>query len=282
MMARTRMTRIIGSLVVIALALSAIVAASLAAQEATPTVEQPVVIANIEITWTGPWEYDQSGSYSVAELPDQAIFSQSDDAIDDEIEFVKILTHGMLEDESVSNTTEAIDLFAELFLEGASALGVQQSNTGELENGATWSVYTLTPSASDDLQGQSVASLISASQNDDGAYVVTSLTSTTDVFETSITQVQNDFTIDGEGQLFEGIDAAEAAADLPESTSPAASGDATPLASPEIIVVGSPEASPVGSPGVIPVAGPDATPLGDAEATLAAIQNLADEGTPAD
>ena len=282
MIGSIRLMRTTGPVVVLLLALATIVAHPIAAQNSTPVSDQPVVVAGTAITWIGGWEYDQSDSYSVASVPEQAIFVKQDDDVNAEIGWVKVLTYGPLGEDSAASASEAVDVFAQLHVDGASPNAVAEVGTGELENSTAWALYTFTPSASSELQGQSVASLVTARENGEGGgYVVTSLTAPSYLLEETISQVQNGFTLDGDGQLLEGIDAAELAADLPETESPGAMQESTPVASPEITVLGSSDATPGASPADIPVVSPEATPLGDAEATLAAIQNVADEGTPA-
>lgn len=274
-----RLTRTTGSIAAVLLVVMALIASPSVAQDSTPTADQPVVVDGTEITWTGEWEYDEEDSYSVASVPEQAIFFQKDEEISEQIGYVELLTHGVLEEGTAANASEAVDVFAELFLEGASPNAIERGATGELEDGTAWGVYTFTPSAADDIQGQSVSSLITASPSGDGGFTVTSLTAPNDLFEDAITQVQEDFTVDGDDGFFMGIAAEEVAADLPEQVSPGASRESTPVASPEISVL---ESTPVASPGDIPAPSPEATPLGGAEATLAAQQNLAETETPAD
>jgi hypothetical protein len=239
-----------------------------------------VVVAETEITWTGAWEYDTENSYGVTSVPEQAIFFQRDEDIDEEVGFVKLVTFGMLNDDSAASGAEAVGLFAELFLDGMSPNALTETARGEGENGTAWALYTFTPSPIDEVQDQSFSSLISAAQDDDGAVVITSLTAPTDVFGETIQDVQNVFTLDGDDRFFEDIDVAQIVAGLPAGTSPGQELAATPEASPEATIITSPEATPLGSPGPLPEASPIGTPLTSAEATLAAVQGLAEAATP--
>jgi hypothetical protein len=249
-------------------------------QDASPTAQQPVVVAETEITWTGAWEYDTLGSYSVTSVPDQAIFFQRDEDIDEEIGFVKLLTFGMLMDDSLASADDAVSLFAEFFLDGMSPNALAETARGGTEGVAAWGLYTFTPSPIDDVQDQSFSSLIVAEQGEGGAFAITSLTAPTDVFAETLEAVRSDFRVDGDGRLFEGIDIAEIMADVPEGESPGQELAESPVASPEATILASPEATPLGDAAGQELATPEATPLDSAEATLVAVQGAAQTPTP--
>ncbi len=273
--------RTTGLTAVLLLSLALGTATMVEGQESTPGATQPVVMADTEITWTGAWEYDTEDSYDVTSIPEQAIFFQRDEDIDEEVGFVKLLTYGLLGDESAATGPEAVRLFAELFLDGMSPNALTETARGEGGNGTAWALFTFTPSPIDEVQDQSFSSLISAQQDDTGATVITSLTAPTDLFGETIQDVQNAFVLDGNSRFFDDIDVAQIVAELPEGTSPGQDLAATPAASPEATFITSPEATPDGSSGALPSASPDATPLSGAEATLAAVQGMGQVGTPA-
>ncbi len=178
---------------------------------ATPGVEQPVVIGDVEITWTGDWQYDSASS-----IEQQATFIQ----IDMENQVLKLVSYGSFEDETVEGTGEAIDVFAQSYFESAGAEAVDESGTGELEDGAIWRLYSF------ELEGVPVTFLISAEQDDEGAFVLTTLTANTSAFAESLTQVREEFTLNEDGQLFEELDEAEVIETIPAQASP----EATPAA----------------------------------------------------
>lgn len=274
--------RVTGSWALFFLMVMSFMAAPLAAQNSTPRADQPVVVNGTEITWSGEWEYDADDSYSVASVSEQAMFVQKDEDIDDQIGYVTLLSYGVLEQSEAADSSEAVQIFAELLLEGASPNALEQSASGESAGGGVWGLYAFTPSAADDIQGQSIASLIAVSENDEGAFIVTSLTSPIDLFHDAINQAQNDFRLDGDGRLFEGIDVDDVVEDLHVVMSPGSSRESTPSASPEISVADIDAATPGASPQATPIASPNASPAPGAEATLAAEQDLAEtpESTP--
>lgn len=272
-MRSTRPMRRGGIGIVLVAALIAVGTSPTLAQEATPDSTQPVTVADTEITWSGEWDHTTRTSTSI---PDQAAFSHVD--VEDQI--LKTLTYGVLRDEDVASTPEALDRFADANFDDAGAADVVESATGAQEDGTLWRVYTFITSEGDDIRNENVASLVTASQRADGAYVLTSLTTNIAILEETIPQVQDQFVVDGDGQLFAGINAAEVTADLGPGASPERVTAATPEASPEITDIGSPETTPGATPIDFPEASPDATPIGDAEATLAAIQDLEEEETP--
>jgi len=215
-----RILRSGGVIVALMFGMMAMLASPVTAQDSTPAesspaADQPVVVAGSEISWTGDWQYDAASS-----MEQQATFTQ----IDMQDQVLKLVSYGVFQDETVADPGEAIDVFSDAFFEGAGAETVQENGSGELEDGTIWRMYSF------DLQGTGVSFLITATQDDEGAYVVTSLTANTPVMEETITQVQEEFTIDGDGQFFEGVDAADVTQGLSTQASPEASPASTPAA----------------------------------------------------
>lgn len=219
----TRLSRLVrsgGVFVALMAGMLAILAGPVAAQDSTPAGSspasaEPVVVAGSEITWTGDWEYDAASS-----MEQQATFTQ----IDMQNQVLKLLSYGVFQDESVEDSDGAIDVFSDAFFEGAGAATVEENGSGELEDGTIWRMYSF------DLSGTQVSFLITATQDDEGAFVVTSLTANTPVMADTITQVQDEFSVDGEGQLLEGVDPAEVTQGLSTQASPEASPASTPAA----------------------------------------------------
>jgi enamine deaminase RidA (YjgF/YER057c/UK114 family) len=249
-----------GLFIAMALVLGSVLATQILAQDATPLTDQPVTVAGSELTWTGDWTYTTGTSALVAE---QVTFSQTDL----EKQVLTVLSYGLLTSEAGAEGSTAVDAFAESFLEDGGATDVNQVRTGQLDDGTVWAVYTA--NASEDagittFGDAGLATLVTAAPGDSGL-VVTSLTTNSPLLGDAITKVQGDFTVDGSGQLFPGIDAALVTADLPTG---------------DISVTGvEPGSTPPGSPEAELVASPGATPLTGPEATLAAIQD--GESTPA-
>lgn len=207
-----RMIRNFSFVVGLMLGMIAAVANPAAAQDSTPSaspeVEQPVVVGETEITWTGEWEYDAASS-----IDEQATFVQ----IDMENAVLKLVSYGQFEDETVEDTDQAIDVFTESYFESAGADAVEENGSGELEDGTIWRLYSF------DLQAVPVSLLITASEDDDAGFVVTTLTANTSAFEDSLTQVQEEFMLDEDGQLFQDLDEGEVTDLLPAEGTPEAS-----------------------------------------------------------
>lgn len=202
----TRITRTVAVMAALLLGLLA-VAGSVVAQDSTPAAEQPVMVGETEIAWTGDWTYDASSS-----MDQQATLTQVDAANGS----IKLATYGEFEDESVENPGDALDTFATAFFEGAGADMVVESGSGELENGAVWKIYSF------NLQGLQLSFLATVSETADGAYVVTTLTGNTDQFSATIEQAQEEIMLNGESIYLDGVDAMQVTSGL----------NATPVATP--------------------------------------------------
>jgi hypothetical protein len=174
----------------------------------TPMIEQPVVVGETEITWTGEWEYDDASS-----IEDQATFI----LIDIERGILQLVSYGAFEDELIEDPDAAIDVFTEAYFESAGAGTVEEYGNGELDDGTIWRLFTF------DLQGVQVSLLITAVEGEDDAFVVTTLTANTSAFEDSVTQVQEEFTLNEDGQLFPDLDEEEVTESLPAQATPEAS-----------------------------------------------------------
>lgn len=202
----TRITRTVAVMAALLLGLLA-VAGSVVAQDSTPAAEQPVMVGETEIAWTGDWTYDASSS-----MDQQATLTQVDAANGS----IKLATYGEFEDESVENPGDALDTFATAFFEGAGADMVVEAGSGELENGAVWKIYSF------NLQGLQLSFLATVSETADGAYVVTTLTGNTDQFSATIEQAQEEIMLNGESIYLDGVDAMQVTSGL----------NATPVATP--------------------------------------------------
>src|SRR5699024_112808 len=129
---------------------------------------------------------------------------------------IKLATYGEFKDETVDDSSAALDTFAASFFEGAGAASVVEAGSGTLENGAVWKIYTF------DLQGLQLTFLATVSETADGAYVVPTLTGNTDQFPATIEQAQQEITLNGEPIYLAGVDALEVTSGL----------NATPVATP--------------------------------------------------
>ena len=207
----TRMIRNTGALLALVLGLLAFVASPAAAQDSTPAADQPVVVGETEVTWTGDWQYDSASS-----MEQQATLNQVDPASG----MLRLATYGEFADESVESPEDALETFSEAFFQGAGAEGVVEAGSGELDNGAVWKIYTF------DLQGLQLSLLITVSETSGGEYVVSTLTGNTEGFAETITQAQGEIMLNGEPTFLEGVDAQQVTSNL--SASPVASPEATP------------------------------------------------------
>ncbi len=207
-----RMIRNVAVIVGLMLGMMATLAHPATAQDSTPAstpvVDQPVVVGSTEITWTGEWEYDAASS-----IEDQATFIQ----IDMEQGVLQLVSYGAFEDAEIEDPDSAIDMFTDAYFESAGAGTVEENGSGELEDGTIWRLYTF------DLQAVQVSLLITAVEGEDDAFVVTTLTANTSAFEDSLTQVQDEFTLNEDGQLFQDIDEEEVIESLPAQATPEAS-----------------------------------------------------------
>lgn len=126
---------------------------------------------------------------------------------------LKLVSYGAFEDETVDDSDQAIDSFIEAYFEAyfdsAGVQREQENGSGQLEDETIWRLYTF------GLQGVRVSFLIIANQNDDGAFVVTSLTANTSVFADTITEAQNDFVLNETTRMFEGLNPSEVTQGLP-------------------------------------------------------------------
>jgi hypothetical protein len=92
----------------------------------TPMIEQPVVVGEMEITWTGEWEYHDASS-----IEDQATFI----LIDIEQGILQLVSYGAFEDELIEDPDAAIDVFTEAHFESAGAGTVEETATASLTTG---------------------------------------------------------------------------------------------------------------------------------------------------
>jgi hypothetical protein len=185
------------------------VAGPVAAQGSTPpAATPPIAVGQTEVGWTGDWQYDAGSS-----MEQQATLTQ----VDAGSGTIKLATYGEFEDKTVDNPGDALDTFATAFFDGAGAESVTEAGSGELDNGAVWKIYSF------DLKGLQLTFLITVSQADNGAYVVSTLTGNTDQFPATVGQAQQEITLNGEPTFLEGVDAQQVTSGL----------NATPVASPE-------------------------------------------------
>lgn len=169
-----------------------------AAQESTPTAEQPVLVGDTELTWTGDWQYDADNS-----TPEQANLSQ----FDTEAGFLTLVTYGEfaeapagIDGQPIEGAQAVLDTFTEQFVQGVGAEFVQEAGSGELEDGTVWKLFDF------ELQSFQLTLLITVSQAEDGSYVVSTLIATADQFVDSLAAVQEEILLDGEPTFLEGIE----------------------------------------------------------------------------
>ncbi len=203
----TRITRTVAIMAALLLGLMA-VGGSVAAQDSTPAAEKPVTVGQTEVDWSGDWEYDPTSS-----MESQATLTQ----VDAENGSIKLATYGEFADDTVDDSSAALETFSSSFFEGAGAQSVTEAGSGTLENGAVWKIYTF------DLQGLQLTFLATVSETADGAFVVTTLTGNTDQFPATIEQAQQEITLNGEPIYLAGVDAQEVTSGL----------NATPVATPD-------------------------------------------------
>lgn len=181
-----------------------------AAQESTPAADQPIMVGETEVSWSGDWQYDPGSS-----MDEQATLTQ----VDVTTGSLKLATYGEFADDTVSDPQEALDAFTTSFFEGAGAEASSDVSSGELDDGGIWELHTF------DLEGLQLSMLISVSETDGGEYVVTTLTANSETFGDSLTVAQSDIMLNGEPTFFEGLDFEQIA-----GATPAASPEATPAA----------------------------------------------------
>lgn len=181
-----------------------------AAQESTPAADQPIMVGETEVSWSGDWQYDPGSS-----MDEQATLTQ----VDVTTGSLKLATYGEFADDTVSDPQEALDAFTTSFFEGAGAEASSDVSSGELDDGGIWELHTF------DLEGLQLSMLISVSETDGGEYVVTTLTANSETFGDSLTVAQSDIMLNGEPTFFEGLDFEQISGAIP-----AASPEATPAA----------------------------------------------------
>lgn len=181
--------------------------------QSTPTTDQPVTVGDTELTWSGDWQYDTASSMDA-----QATLTQLDPAS----QSLQLASYGVFADKSVEDADAALRTFTDAFFQSAGAEAIQESGSGELEDGAIWKVYSF------DLQGLQLSLVVKVSQTDNGEFVVSTLTANTESFADSISAAQEEIMLDGEPTFLDGIDPQEATANLGGQASPVASPEATP------------------------------------------------------
>jgi hypothetical protein len=206
----TVMTRISRTVAVLAAALIGLLAfaSPIAAQDSTPAGgPTSVTVGQTEVAWSGAWQYDSGSS-----MDQQATLTQVDAGSGS----LKLATYGEFQDDTVDTPADALEAFSGAFFDGAGAESVVEAGSGELDNGATWKIYTF------DLQGLQLTFLATVSQADDGSFIVSTLTGNTDQFSATIDSAQQEITLNGEPTFLDGVDAAEVTSGL----------NATPVGSP--------------------------------------------------
>lgn len=190
----TRMIRNTAALVALLFGMLALVVNPAAAQDATPSADQPVMVGDTELSWTGDWQLDPSST-----VDEQATLNQVDPATGT----LKLATYGEFADDSVDTAEDALDTFTTAFFEGAGVETVQETGSGELDNGAMWKMFSF------DLQGLQLSLLITVNEASEGEFVVSTLTSNTDQFADSLSQAQEEIMLNGEPTFLEGVEASE-------------------------------------------------------------------------
>lgn len=190
----TRMIRNTAALVALLFGMLTLVVNPAAAQDATPSADQPVMVGDTELSWTGDWQLDPSST-----VDEQATLNQVDPATGT----LKLATYGEFADDSVDTAEDALDTFTTAFFEGAGVETVQETGSGELDNGAMWKMFSF------DLQGLQLSLLITVNEASEGEFVVSTLTSNTDQFADSLSQAQEEIMLNGEPTFLEGVEASE-------------------------------------------------------------------------
>lgn len=154
-------------------------------------VDETIFVANTEVGWTGPWEYDLASSTT-----DQATFSNVDQATGT----LKLVTYGEFADQSVAGTGAALTTFTDAFFQGAGATNARQIDGGTLANGSEWRLYSF------NLQGLDLSIFVTGSQIANGMFVVTTVTANTTAIQQTLAEVQQDFSLNRTTPVFDGVD----------------------------------------------------------------------------
>lgn len=153
-----------------------------------------VFVGLTEVFWGGDWEYDAASS-----MDTQVTLNQVDPVSGS----LKLVTYGEFTDYTVTGATGALTTFTDAFFEGAGATNTRQVDGGQLFNGAEWRLYTFT------LEGLDLSLFITVSQGASGEFVVSTVTSNTADLESTIGQVQQEISLDGQAPLLDGVDASD-------------------------------------------------------------------------
>lgn len=209
-----RQTRLTAALLATIAGLLALIASPATAQESTPAADQPVIVGETEVSWTGDWQYDAANA-----SPEQAHLIQ----LNLEIGAIMLVSYGEFaespvgaEGEQVEGSQAVIDTFSEGLAQGLGADAVQETGSGELEDGTIWKLFEF------DLEGIQLTLLVTVSQAENDAYVVETLVGTTDTFGVSLATAQAEILLDGEPAFLDGIEPEDVGAE------PVATPQATP------------------------------------------------------
>lgn len=191
-------------------ALMVALAAPAAAQESTPranAAEQQTTVGETEVSWSGAWELEEDASTD--EIVSLTI-------PDEERLQVRLATYAEMVDETVDGPEEALGAFADAFLSDPGVGNAVEVESGELEDGTAWAMYTY------DLDGVAVATLFAVNESEDGLFMVSSVTANVTDFAEVVAIAQEQILLDGEPAFLAGIDAAVIA------PAPQASPESTP------------------------------------------------------
>lgn len=169
-------------------------AASGIAQESAPpadSAEQPVTIAETEVSWFGAWQFDEDAS------SDEIVTLK---IVDEESGDLKLVTYAEMMDETVDDAGEALDVFATAFLSTPGVSSVVEVATGELDDGAVWKVFAY------DLGSVELATVFTVSERDDNTFVVSTLTAAIPEFAEVVAEAQEQILLGGKPVFLGGID----------------------------------------------------------------------------
>lgn len=182
-----------------------------AAQESMPQADaaaRETTVGETEVSWSGAWELEEDASTDeIATLVTGGEEAEND----------RLATYSEIVDETVDGPQDAIDVFSQAFLSDPGVSNAIESGSGELDDGGVWKAFTY------DLNGMAVATVFAVSETDESMFVVSTVTSTVDVFAETVADAQAQILLDDEAVFLAGIDGAAIA--------PA------PLATPEITPV---------------------------------------------
>jgi hypothetical protein len=156
-----------------------------------PVTQNSVFVYGTEVGWTGAWQQDVAAS-----TVDQVAFTQIDQAAG----VMKLVSYGEFTDSSVFGTSQALSAFAEGFFSSIGTFDSRQLDGGTLTNGAEWRLYRFT------YNGIDLSTFMTVSQMANGSFAVTTVTGNANMMTLTITEVQQQFSLDRSRSLLQGVD----------------------------------------------------------------------------